>query len=307
MKARHFSWIFLMGLFSLLLTSRGVLGEPAPTPPQETEKASENAQAPLVFGMTPVVGKEATAERFRALTEHMSLELGRPVSLVVTESYGDLIDRMTRGEIDLAKFSPLAYVRAKRQLPALQLIASHVAAGSVNYSSYLVAPAGNPHSNIKRLRGARICFADPNSTSGYLFPLNHLLGLGLIPKRDFASVDFAGDHRRCLEGLFAGRYDVAATWAGALRDARTAGLGVGELAIVAKTGRIPYDAYCLRPGLHPGLGQRVQTVLLELNTLTRKGRRVLSKTLSINGWVPGNDALYDGIRHVEAKVRQAIP
>jgi phosphonate transport system substrate-binding protein len=256
----------------------------------------------LVFGMTPVVGVEATQERFALLAAYMSDHLGVPVRLLVADSYGSLIDEMVAGRVDLAKFSPLAYVRVRQQIPELRLIATHVANGSATYSSYLVALQDRKFSLKKIPRGARICFADPDSTSGYLYPAAYLQSRGIDPQGDLKA-EFAGDHRACLDGLFAGRYDLAATWAGAIRDARQAGLDVGELTIVAKTGRIPYDTYCVSPKLEEGIARRIQQLLLNTSTLSRTGRRVLSPTLGINGWVPGDDRAYDGIRRVEASVK----
>jgi phosphonate transport system substrate-binding protein len=256
----------------------------------------------LVFGMTPVVGVEATRARFAPLAEYMSDQLGIPVRLLVADSYGSLIEKMVAGEVDLAKLSPLAYVRVRQQIPAMKLVATHVANGSATYSSYLVALQDNRFSFLEKLNGARICFADPDSTSGYLYPAAYLQSRGIVPGRDLI-IEFAGDHRACLDRLFAGRCDIVATWAGAIRDARQSGLDVGELAIVAKTGRIPYDAYCVRPKLDEEIVGRIQQLLLRTNTLSRAGRRVLSPTLGINGWVTGDDRVYDGIRRVEATVK----
>jgi len=256
----------------------------------------------LVFGMTPVVGVEATRERFAPLAEYMSDQLGIPVRLLVADSYGSLIEKMVAGEVDLAKLSPLAYVRVRQKIPSMRLIATHVANGSATYSSYLVALQDSKIGIPGGFSGMRICFADPDSTSGYLYPAAYLRSRGLDPEGDLKA-EFAGDHRACLEGLFSGRYDMAATWAGAIRDARQAGLDVGELTIVAKTGRIPYDAYCIRPGLDDEIARRIQQLLLETNTLSRSGRRVLSHTLGINGWVPGDDRVYDDVRRVEKSVK----
>jgi phosphonate transport system substrate-binding protein len=262
----------------------------------------DQAAPELVFGMTPVVGVEATRERFAPLAEYMSDQLGIPVRLLVADSYGSLIEKMVAGEVDLAKLSPLAYVRVRQKIPSMRLIATHVANGSATYSSYLVALQDSKIGVPGGFSSARICFADPDSTSGYLYPAAYLRSRGLDPQRDLKS-EFAGDHRACLEGLFSGRYDMVATWAGAIRDARQSGLDVGELTIVAKTGRIPYDAYCVRPGLDDEVARRIQQLFLKTNTLSRDGRRVLSPTLGINGWVPGDDRVYDGVRRVDASVK----
>lgn len=257
----------------------------------------------LVLGMTPVIGVEPTRKRFSPLAEHLQSLLGIDVELKVAESYGELIEMVARGEVDLVKFSPLAYVKAKRRIPDLKLLAAHVAYGSKTYSSYLISKQDGAFGSLDKLKGARICFADPDSTSGYLYPLAYLLKHHIVPEQTFSKIVFGGNHRACIQGLLKGKYDVAATFSGAIRDARQAGLPVGDLFILAKTGRIPYDAYCLRGGMDNQLASRIESVLLSINTLSSTGRRILAPTLGINGWIKADDHLYDGVRQVDALVK----
>jgi phosphonate transport system substrate-binding protein len=257
----------------------------------------------IVFGMTPVLGVEATRERFSPLAEHLSELIGIKVKLEVAESYGNLIDQVAKGNVDLVKFSPLAYVRAKKRIPNLKLIAAHVAYGSKTYSSYLISMQDGNFGSLADLNGARICFADPDSTSGYLYPVAYLLKHKIVPEKTFRTITFGGNHRACIKGLMEGRFDVAATFSGAIRDARQEGLPVGDLFILAKTGRIPYDAYCLRGDIDERLAAKIKSILLGINTLSSTGRKILTPTLGINGWIEADDHLYDGIRLVDALVK----
>ncbi|RME24556.1 MAG: phosphate/phosphite/phosphonate ABC transporter substrate-binding protein, partial [Deltaproteobacteria bacterium] len=255
---------------------------------------------PLVFGTTPIVGVEQTRRRLQPLVEHLAHKIGQPMELEVAKSYGALIDAMVEGRIDIAKFSPLSYVRARRRTQNLQLLAVQVANGSLTYSSYIVSVASAGIKPLAQWREARLCFADPDSTSGYLMPTAYLLERGINPFEHFASVEFGGNHRACLDGLFDGRYDLVATFSGAIREARQAGKPVGELVIVAKAGRIPYDAWCVRSDLPVSIKNTLRQALLSTNTMNPLGRRVLAPTLGINGWVAADDSIYDNLRKVES-------
>jgi phosphonate transport system substrate-binding protein len=263
-------------------------------------------EPPLVFGMTPVLGFEASQKRFQPLIDHLSAEIGRPVEIKVTESYRALIEEMAAGRLDLAKLSPLAYVRARRLSDKVEPLVSQVANGSTTYSSYLMALESAAVKPLENWREARLCLSDPDSASGFLMPVAYLLERGIQPYRHFALVEFAGHHKACLEGLFSGKYDIAATFAGALHDARQAGLGVGDLVFVAKAGRVPYDAWCVRADLDPGLKEKLRRFFLSTNTLTSQGRRVLEPTLGINGWVETNDQFYDELRRIEERVEKEL-
>ena len=81
--------------------------------------------------------------------------------------------------------------------------------------------------------------------------------------------------------------DVAATYAGALGVARKQGLDVGALRILAKTGRIPYDALVAGPHVSDRLAQRLTREVGRLNTQTEEGRRTLPTSgVSVNGCLP---------------------
>lgn len=314
-----------MALWLLLLLTVAWAAGAQPVP----EAASPAAQDPpgppagpkLVFGMAPVFDVESTRARFSPLASHLAAKLGIRVEIEVTDSYDELVEELKAGRVDLVKLSPLAYVKASEKIRDLKLIATQVANGSTDYSSYLVAlaPSQAPEKKPKKrmtprekLLGKQICFADKGSTSGYLFPLAWMSKHGIDPQRDLKEVHFGGSHLDCLKGLFDGRWDVAATWAGAIRAAREdrgahkAGVDVGEIVIIAKTGRIPYDAWCVRPGLSPALTAKIERVLDSTSTLTQEGRRALAPTLGINGWVlQAEDRVYDGVREVWQAHRSA--
>ena len=66
------------------------------------------------------------------------------------------------------------------------------------------------------LAGKKVCFVDPSSTSGYLFPSYNLLKAGVDPKTDVTPV-------------FAGKHDVSVQKVAAGTECRTA-LGVCDVA-----------------------------------------------------------------------------
>ena len=97
-----------------------------------------------------------------------------------------------------------------------------------------------------------------------------------------------------------------ATFSGAISGARQAGKPVGELVIVAKAGRIPYDAWCVRSDLPRRTKDMLRQALLSTNTINSLGRKVLAPTLGINGWVAADDSIYDKLREVESTVSKTI-
>ena len=72
--------------------------------------------------------------------------------------------------------------------------------------------------------------------------------------------------------------------------------------MIAKTPRIPHEAYVLREGLPIDVANAFGAALAEISTGTRRGRRLLAPMLRLNGFMRVDDSHYDVVRTVEEEV-----
>jgi ABC-type phosphate/phosphonate transport system substrate-binding protein len=77
------------------------------------------------------------------------------------------------------------------------------------------------------------------------------------------------------------------------------------LRVVAKSRRVPHEAYAVRDGFPPVAAEAMGRALSEISTATPEGRRLLAPLLRWNGFMPVDDSHYDVIREVEAEVKAA--
>jgi phosphonate transport system substrate-binding protein len=245
-------------------------------------------------------------EHFIPIVDYMSRKFNIKVNLIVSENYQELEELVEKGVVDIASFSPLAYVIAKERNPGLNPIASQIGSGTTKYSAYLLVRNDSNIHSLQDLKGKKIAFVDESSTSGYLYPYVILLDYGIDPETFFGEIVFTKDHLKSLQMLYEGKADVAATFSGAIRASRLKGLSTGSFRILMKTGRIPYDALCLRTGIEHTVADAIKKMFLNLSTRTEEGRSVLSKELEINGWIPADDARYDPVRDVLKKYREKV-
>lgn len=279
--------------------SEGSVEPLAPTCP-----APEDSPASLRFGATPYAGPDVLKEQFGPVVGYLGESLGRTVELVSADSYSDLLDRLERGEVDFVSLSPLSYVLARERMPCLQLMLTQVTNGSTYYSSHIVVRQDSHFDSLDDLRGKRFAFVSRDSTSGYLFPRAYLVERGVDPDNYFSQVVFGVNHIRTIRMLLNGQVDAAATFSNVFSPARSEGVDVGSLRVLAITGRIPYDAVCARPGLDRALVQRAARSLYDLNSTTEEGRKHLRKVVvDINGWIYTQDSEYDSVR-VNRKLTQ---
>ena len=140
----------------------------------------------IVFASTPYFGVGLLTDEFEPFVGYLSEKLGRPTELRTVDSYEKMIELIKTQEVHLGVLSPLSYVRAKKSQPDLKLLASQVANGATTYSytSSLAPILGIL--DLQALAGKRFGFVDKLSTSGYLYPMAELKGLGIEPSTFFS-------------------------------------------------------------------------------------------------------------------------
>jgi ABC-type phosphate/phosphonate transport system substrate-binding protein len=132
-----------------------------------------------------------------------------------------------------------------------------------------------------------------------------MLSEGLHPLDDL-DPSFLGSHDQVFDAVVAGECAGGAVYAGALREGRSRNPDAGRLRIIAKTERIPYDAFVARAGFPAAVSSAVAEVLIGISTRDAEGRRLLSNSLQVNGYMRVDDDHYDVVREVGQAVAKAF-
>ncbi|WP_341978136.1 phosphate/phosphite/phosphonate ABC transporter substrate-binding protein [Microbacterium sp. LTA6] len=147
----------------------------------------------LVFGVVP--DSVDTETNYQPLMDYIAELTGKTVEYHESTDYAALIEAAVAGKVDVASFSGFTYVTATNNGAKLTPISSIVTeeGQEPGYFSQAIVPKGSNISSIADFKGKKVCFVDPSSTSGYLFPSYNLLKAGIDPKTDITPV-FAGKH-----------------------------------------------------------------------------------------------------------------
>lgn len=147
----------------------------------------------LVFGVVP--DSVDTETNYQPLMDYIAEITGKTVEYHESTDYAALIEAAVAGKVDVASFSGFTYVTATNNGAMLTPISSIVTeeGQEPGYYSQAIVPADSDISSIEDFAGKKVCFVDPSSTSGYLFPSYNLLEAGIDPKTDITPV-FAGKH-----------------------------------------------------------------------------------------------------------------
>ncbi|NUJ87685.1 phosphate/phosphite/phosphonate ABC transporter substrate-binding protein [Plantibacter sp. MCCC 1A11337] len=147
----------------------------------------------LVFGVVP--DSVDTQTNYQPLMDYIAQETGKNVEYHESTDYAALIEAAVAGKIDVASFSGFTYVTALNNGAKITPISSIITAEGQEpgYYSEAIVPKDSSITKIEEFKGKKVCFVDPSSTSGYLFPSYNLLEAGIDPEKDITPV-FAGKH-----------------------------------------------------------------------------------------------------------------
>jgi len=254
----------------------------------------------VVVALAPTHAADTRVAELEPLRAYLERVVDRQVEFIVPPTYGETARLLLQGEVPYASLPPYTYIEARAMDPDVQPLAIHVIDHSHGVDGLLLVREDSPATGVASLRGARICYVDERSTSGYQLPRIALRRAGLDPDVDLAEAVFSGSHDEVLRDVIAGHCDVAATYSDAWNTASNKGIPIGTTRILATTGRSPHDVFCAGPDVEPLLTGRLQRALLTFDPVAETGQERLGSNELLTGFREGEDDDYDDLREVVA-------
>lgn len=225
----------LAGAAVLALGLAACSGNASAAPGEDTAAATSGYAVDdhtLVFGVVP--DSVDTETNYQPLMDYIAEVTGKDVEYHESTDYAALIEAAIAGKIDVASFSGFTYVTATNNGAELTPISSIVTkeGQEPGYYSVAIAPKDSAVKTIEDFAGKKVCFVDPSSTSGYLFPSYNLLEAGIDPKTEITPV-------------FAGKHDVSVLKTG---EGAECEVGFAEDSEVAKSEDVKIIAETMVPG-----------------------------------------------------------
>lgn len=280
-------WMLLGGLCTLLCS---LMSSPL------------HAASELRFGVYTTDKPTAMVKKLRpimnALETALSQRLGKPVTLrmQVARNYAQGLQDLVTGKVDFARFGPASYIRAKTTNPHIKILAMENHRGGKTFHGVICVRADSPIQVVRDLKGKRFAFGNARSTFGRYLSQQYLLDHGLTAS-GLAGFAFLGRHDKVGEAVGAGDFDAGALKESTFHKLVRQGVPLRALAKVPIVTR-PWVA---RSGLPEPLYQAIRDALLQL-----KAPKAL-KALKKDGFLPGDDTDYDGIRAAMARAAAFDP
>lgn len=283
--------------------------------PAEEKPAPKATLARLTVGFVPSQEASAISDKVKPMSDFLSQELGIPVETFVGTNFVAVVEGMGSQQVDVGFLNPLSYVMANADYDA-QVILKSVRRGSEAYRAQLTVRAGEKipicdpakdkscKETFEALKGKKLAFVDPASTSGYLFPASFMMGAGVNVEKGewFSDVIFAGQHDTAVKGVLNKTVDASWTFEDVRDNLEEEVPDVKEqLVAAAYTDWIPNDTVSVRQGLDGALVAKIKDALLKFAG-TEKGKKVLQDLYSIDGFAEARDADYRVVKEMAANM-----
>lgn len=229
------------------------------------------------------------------LKDYLEEKLGKKVELVVTTDYSSMIEAMRFGRLELGYFGPLSYTLAKSKSD-IEPFAARLKGGSPTYHSVLIGNTEAGVTSIDQVAGKDVAFGDTASTSSHLIPKSILRANGLTEKKDYRE-HFLGAHDAVAIAVQNGKAQAGGLSMPIFKSLVERGIiDENKVTVLQVSKPFPQYPWTMRSDLAPELKEKIRAAFLGM-----KDENVL-KAFKADGFAPVNDADYDVVRDLQAKL-----
>ncbi|NUS91565.1 MAG: phosphate/phosphite/phosphonate ABC transporter substrate-binding protein [Nocardia sp.] len=306
-RRRHAAVAALAGL-ALTLSACSGSGDPG-------ARNEQGFPEKLTLAAIPAENSTDLRASYDPLIALLEKETGAEVDFVQASDYAGVVEGMIAGNVDLAFFGPFAYVVAGVNGAEITPLGAGVQekGGAPGYKSYGLARSDNAAvSSLADFAGKKVCFVDPSSTSGFLYPTAGLIESKVIASGSEADLSagvqpvYAGGHDASALAVAAGDCDAGFAFDTMVDKTLPAkgDLKPGQLKTVWKSETIAGSLFAANNDLGTDVVQKLKTIFTaKANAEYMVGQGFCTGECRITderiwGVAPATDADYDGVRHV---------
>lgn len=228
----------------------------------------------LTLGVITSENESDRLQRYKPVRAYLENALNVKIKWRAATDYAGIIEGVKAGKIEVARFGPASYAKAwlVTKGEVVPLVGELDNNGNFGYFAVMVVRKDSPFKTIDDLKGKKLAFADPNSTSGHQAPRYFLTEAGYDPDKHFGSTAFSGSHENSIIALMNGTFDAAATWyrseerSNMTRMEGKKMIKPDQWRIVWKSPRLPSSPWAMSTKMPVEMRQDVKKALLNMKS-----------------------------------------
>lgn len=251
-------------------------------------------QDEILFGSVAMDIPAVMYNRLKPLTDYLSKELKRPVSLKLSPDMAGAINEVSAGAVQLAYLTPVAYLEARKK-GNVQLIVKTVTSGKGSFKLMIAVAQNSPISSVKQLAGKDFAFGDEKA----LLQRATVVGAGM-PLEKLGSYKFIGHYDNIVRAVINGDFH-----AGILKDTMAYKWEGKGIRILYRSPDLPPYNIAASGNLDPKLVAKLRAAFLKLNSKNPEHLKII-KALDkkYDGFAPTSDKEYDVVRNLVAPFKK---
>ena len=262
----------------------------------ENKKSEEKV---IKMGFVPLKNSEQLIEDVKPIAEYLSERLGVKVEAFTASNYIGVVEGIGSGSVDFGIIPPFSALLAQKQSNAQPLLTSKGTTGKPGYTAELYVRKDSGIKSLQDVKGKKVAFVDPSSSSGYIYPGAMLVKAGINLEKDI-SYQFSGGHDKSLQLLLNRDVDVIATFDGVPeRYKKDFPNAVNEVEKLATSDMIPGVMVTASNKMDKELQEKLKQALLDIEK-DPKLKELFKKMFSITGF---SDVDQDAYSKVEATAK----
>jgi phosphonate transport system substrate-binding protein len=279
-------------------------------------KTEQGFPETLTLAAVPAENSADLKASYDPLIKLLEKETGSTIEFVQASDYAGVVEGMIADNVDLAFFGPFAYVVAGLNGAKITPLGAVIGekGEAPGYQSYGLAKADNGAVNgLADFAGKKVCFVDPSSTSGFLYPTAGLIEAGVIKSGSEADVSaamtpiYAGGHDASALSIASGDCDAGFAFDTMVDKTmiEKGDLKPGQLKTVWKSETIAGSVFAANDSLGPEAIEKLKTMFTEKANADAlqadgfcEGDACLITDERAWGVVAAADSDYDGVRKV---------
>jgi phosphonate transport system substrate-binding protein len=271
MKTRY--WNMAVLGFTLLAVAGGLLASAEAL----AQAADWRKQYPKFrYGVQAVETQAAAMSRYKAFGDYIKKKFGIELELFLSAEYAGVIQAIGAKQLEVMDMGAAGYAAAWLETKGgvEPLVVPTNNDGTIGYYAVAFVRSDSPYKHLNDLKGKVWAWVEPNSSSGYIFPLVGFRKMGLEPEKHFGKVVFSGGHEQSIIGVLDKAYDGAITWTndpekhtrGGLRMMLSRGVVKKEdIRIIWVSDLIPNPVIAIRSDLPKQMKDDLRTMFLNLH------------------------------------------
>ena len=167
----------------------------------------------LRYGVVPYVSVKLIQKSYVKWKEYLEQEIGECIDISYETTYGSIIKKFSKDQLDMAFVGAFSYVLAKKVSDVEPIVSGVTRSGYATYKSYMVTTpkvasqlaintrlSGEEGMEVLKQKLQRykkkwmVAFTDESSTSGYAVPNYYMKRISLNPSEYFKKITLVGTH-----------------------------------------------------------------------------------------------------------------